>query len=365
MTASKDAALSVAMDRLAQCYSGQELDWSRFYQPKRERTNFGSRYHLVYPALAYYLMLKQEPELADTLRPRLDNMYSGLLQERCWKYWHTEIGEKTWPLQERNLTYAGRLATFVGFYIDAFGDPPADRIELGGRTTTYTELSENLWRQMTASPSCGVSCYDHQSMVMCNGHMLINNTLHDRLFGSHFASANARWLETVDGKLLTSESSGPLFFYGTQPNEAAPYRERTSVGADIWALFLMSAVIPERVARWFDRWQDNIAQEGNRAYIQVATVDAESEFSCNQLATAWAFCLAKELGYDALADQLCNSLKDEVITGFTLDPLLSGLFLLGNRLQTGSFNRLVMGREQIRNARNLGRDSQANSRSSH
>ena len=42
-------------------------------------------------------------------------MYRGLLEPHCWRYWHDELGETGWPLQERNLTYAGRLATFIGF----------------------------------------------------------------------------------------------------------------------------------------------------------------------------------------------------------------------------------------------------------
>ena len=42
-------------------------------------------------------------------------MCRGLLEPRCWRYWHDELGETGWPLQERNLTYAGWLATFIGF----------------------------------------------------------------------------------------------------------------------------------------------------------------------------------------------------------------------------------------------------------
>lgn len=97
-----------------------------------ERANFASRYHLVYPALAYFVQMKREPAEARRLRPQLDTMYRGLLAPRCWSYWHEELGESTWPLQERNLTFAGRLASFIGFYIDAFGEPPAETIEVDG-----------------------------------------------------------------------------------------------------------------------------------------------------------------------------------------------------------------------------------------
>ncbi len=343
MTTEQDAAVLAASRRLERCYSGDECDWTLFYEPRREMANFATRYHLVYPALAYFVGIKRRPDQAAAIRPRLDTIYRGLLSPRTWRYWHSELDETTWPLQERNLTYAGRLATFVGFYIDAFGEPPAESIELDGRSTTYSALSESLWRQMTESPNCGVSCYHHQSMVMCNAHMLINNVLHDRLFGTGYAAANQAWLSTVDDHLMTGESPGPMFFYGTKPNQPAAEAEKRSVGADIWTFFLMSSVEPDRVRNWFEQWQQNITYEPDRAYIEISVGDREIEFSSNSLATAWAFCLTKELGQAERAELFRNMLRREASRGFELDPLISGLHLLGERLDAGAFRRLVTG----------------------
>jgi len=345
MNAILDHAADIASERLERCYAGTRCDWRRFYSPRQEMLNFATRYHLVYPALAYFIELKQDPDRAAPLRPQLDTIYRGLLEPRCWRYWHEELGEATWPLQERNLTYAGRLATFVGFYIDAFGEPPAPDIELGGRRTTYGELSRSLWQQMTASPSCGVNCYQHQSMVMCNAHLLINNLLHDRLFDTDLAAANAAWLRTVDEHLVRDDDQGPLFFFGTEPNRPTPITEKRALGADIWALFLMSAVCPDRVATWFARWQRNIIRDGDTARVKVAGWEAESEFSSDELATAWAFCLAKELGQQDLAQCLRRQLTPQVCAGFDCDPYISGVFLLGEHLEAGAFRALVLGRD--------------------
>ena len=342
-----DDATAVAQERLKLCYSGQTCDWDRFYKPRKQMLNFATRYHLVYPALGYFLEIKQCPERKDSLRPLLDTIYNGLLEPRCWTYWRTELNETTWPLQERNLTYAGRLATFIGLYIDAFGRPPADRIELDGRATTYSELSRNLWEQMTESPSCGVSCYHRQSMVMCNAHMLINNVLHDRLFGTSFAFANAAWLGTIEDHLVRSNEDGPLFFYGTQPDSPEPIEEKRAVGADIWALFLMSSIMPDRVSEWFRRSQRNVIQEGETAHVQVATWEEEQEFSSDELASAWAFCLAKELGAKELAARLQRYLSPKVLQGFELDPYISGVYLLGDKLEPGAFRRLINGGGEI------------------
>ena len=341
MQSLSDKATAAAEERLRLCYSGDHCDWERFYEPKQQMLNFATRYHLVYPALAYFLTAKRDPGRKESIRPFLDTIYRGLLEPRCWSYWHTELGESSWPLQERNLTYAGRLATFTGLYIDAFGTPPAKRIELDDRTTTYRELSRSLWEQMTSSPSCGVTCYHHQSMLMCNAHMLINNVLHDRLFGTSFSSANAAWLETVQDHLIRSDENGPIFFFGTRPASPEPVEEMCSVGADFWSLFLMSSIVPERVAEWFRLAQRNTVHEGDAAHVQVADWEAQQEFSSDELASAWAFCLAKELGELELAARFYRYLQPRLLDGFELDPYVSGLCLLGARLEPGAFRRLV------------------------
>lgn len=343
MTMHIDTAIATITRRLERCYGESECAWDQFYLPRFERANFATRYHLVYPALAYFIQIKQNPELAKELRPKLDTMYRGLLNPRSWTYWHSELNEASWPLQERNLTFAGRLATFVGFYIDAFGVPPADCIVLEGRSTSYTELSESLWRQMTESPTGGVTCYRHESMTQCNAHLLINNILHDRLFGTRYAAANDGWLRTLESNLLTGESSGALFYFGTESASCSPARHRRSLGVDIWTLFLMSAVIPDRVRQWFARWQENITREHDRAWVKIDADEAETESSSTSLATAWAFCLARELGQLEIAEALRITLLAEVKAGFELDPLLSGLYLLGVSLRPASLRRLVQG----------------------
>jgi hypothetical protein len=343
MTMLATTSRSAIMERLGRSYAGHEPAWNLFYRPRWERVNFATRYHLVYPALAYFILLKREPDLASTIRPQLDTIYRGLLDPRTWTYWQSELGETTWPLQERNLTFAGRLATFVGFYIDAFGEPPAERIELGGRATSYTALSESLWQQAVGSPSRGVSCYHHQSMVMCNAHLLINNLLHDRLFGTSYAAANAGWLRTLEEHLLRRDAGGALFFFGTQSSSCAPVEQKFSIGMDIWSLFLMSGVIPERVREWFTEWRGNITHVSGRASVEIAAADTEAEASSTALATAWAFCLAKELGIRDLAESFQATLDEKAATGFELDPLLSGLYLLGDSLEPGAFRRLVVG----------------------
>ena len=158
MQATMVDATAAAAERLELCFSGPDCDWTRIYQPKNESMAMASRYQLIYPALAHFVELKRDPSQADKIRPRLDTIYRGLISERCWMYWHDGQDEQTWPLQKGNLTYAGRLSTFIGFYIDAFGEPPADRIELDGQSTTYSDLSHNLWKQASESLDSQIKC---------------------------------------------------------------------------------------------------------------------------------------------------------------------------------------------------------------
>ena len=194
---------------------------------------------------------------------------------------------------------------------------------------------------MMSSPTGGVTCYRHESMTQCNAHLLMNNILHDRLFQTRYAAANARWLKTLEGQLLTGKPGGPLFFYGTKSASCEPAKERLSLGVDIWTLFLMSAVVPEQVASWFAEWRKNIIHSDGRASVEIPSSDVAGESSSTQLATAWAFCLAQELGERELAERLRRTLQDDVESGFDLDPLLSGLYLLGASLEPGAFRQLV------------------------
>ncbi len=75
-------ATAAAVERLELCFSGPDCDWSRFYQPKDESMAMGSRYQLVYSALGHFVALKQDPSQADKLRPQLDTIYRGLIDQR-------------------------------------------------------------------------------------------------------------------------------------------------------------------------------------------------------------------------------------------------------------------------------------------
>ena len=167
--------------------------------------------------------------------------------------------------------------------------------------------------------------------------MLINNVLHDRLFGSKFSAVNADWLSSVEDNLLCDEEIGSMFYFGTQPNKAAANVEKRSVGTDIWALFLMSGIVPERVSGWFETWQRNLVFEGDVAHVQVEAGAPEEESSTNELATSWAYCLAKELGQTDRAQQLRRYLAPRAVKGFEIEPYASGLFLMGEHLEKAPF----------------------------
>jgi hypothetical protein len=331
----------IALDRLAAAYGGEAVNWGRIPKPRWERGNFGSRYHLVYPALALWVLIRQQPGCEDIFRPWLGRMYRALIQPRCWDYWHGELSETTPAIAERNLTYAGRLATFVGFYIDAFGEPPARTIAVDGESYDYSALSESLWRQMKRSPSCGVSCFEHTSMVMCNAHLLMNNILHDRLYGSDFAVQNGRWLEVVQTRLTQPAADGPLFFYGTQPHSAAPDDSTRLDSMDAWSLFLMAGVAPDLTRTWFSGWRRRLLEEDGRLRVRVTPQEEKAELASSDLATAWALCAATELGDTEVQAGLRRTLLPKLSRGFDLDPLVSGLLLWSEVATPGALARLV------------------------
>jgi len=81
----------------------------------------------------------------------------------------------------------------------------------------------------------------------------MNNILHDRLFNTNMSSTNANWLSTLENNLLSNKESGSVFYFATQTNKATANIERRSIGTDIWILFLMSGIVPDRVTDWFSK----------------------------------------------------------------------------------------------------------------
>ncbi len=329
MQTTMDNTTAAATERLEQVFSGPNVDWSSVYQSKDDSMALGNRYQLIYSALGFFIALKQDPNLADKLRPQLETIYRGLVDRKSLDYWHEGQENPTWPLQRGNLTYAGRVASFTGFYIDAFGEPPAEHIDVDGRTISYSDLSQNLWQQAADSPNCGVSCF--------------NNVLHDRLFGTELSATNANWMSTLEDNLLSNKDSGSVFYFATQPNAAAANIDRRAIGTDIWILFVMSGIAPDRVSDWFEDWQRNLVFQDDLAYVQVGDSEVASESSTIEHATAWAYCLARELGQTNRAEKMRRFLAPRAEKGFDTDPFTTGLFLLGERLGKGAFYKLING----------------------
>ena len=90
---------------------------------------------------------------------------------------------------------------------------------------------------MRASPNCGVSCYNHESMVMCNAHMLINNRLHDRLYGTGYAATNDACLATVDTNLtVNGENRPPVLLRHAAERQGAGHKEPRPGGRNLVAV---------------------------------------------------------------------------------------------------------------------------------
>ncbi len=92
-----------------------------------------------------------------------------------------------------------------------------------------------------------------------------------------------------------------------------------------------------------DHGVDNLVYEEDVAYVQVGDREPEEESSTHELATAWAYCLARELGQADRVEQLRRYLAPRAVKGFEIDPYTTGIFLLGERLETGAFYGLING----------------------
>lgn len=69
-------------------------------------------------------------------------------------------------------------------------------------------------------------------------------------------------------------------------------------------------------------------------------VETPAEVASVEYATAWTLCLAAELGGTELHGRLNNFRAPLALTGFRVDPYMSGLCLLGHELDQGALHRL-------------------------
>lgn len=303
--------------------------WEGFYISSRDEQNFGLRFQLAfacYALAALCLHPDADADEQDRCRTAMASLIERMLQRRVWAYWasRTEAqGIAPDPIIEANGQYSGLLAMMIGAFEAVGGDQRYDEPFTLLWTSdarfnyTHTSLVELLWRQMRAGSHGGVEAEPGRVSAHTMTHLLWANLLHDRVHGSEYAAANARWLEFMQAQLVLHGPRLPgrgalSMVYLTRYRMAAPISTNLT---DAWTLALLAGLEPELAGTLMSRFRPRIRRtttvqpdaEGatvGQAFVPSAGRWRNDERADNTLASGFSYLLAVELGDTALADEL-------------------------------------------------------------
>ncbi|MBA3943531.1 MAG: hypothetical protein H0X37_03095 [Herpetosiphonaceae bacterium] len=285
--------------------------WNGFTTPRSDNMNFGLRFQIAFSGYALGAIAIREPEFRARCITALGALIERFLSPPVWAYWVAATGSHD-PVACANIQYSGHLGHLLGLYEllggDARFDQPWDFEHNGQRTSyTHTGVIEAIHRQMLANPYHGVECEAGCTYVSCNDHALWATLLHDRVHGTHFADANAAWLEFLQERLIFSGPRVPgrgavTAIYSTRLGRAAPLGLNFM---DAWSLALLAPLAPDLVQTQARRlWPRLHYESDGTAYLPSANIWQRMEGSDAAVNSGFAFVLAVELGETAIADAL-------------------------------------------------------------
>ncbi len=301
--------------------------WNGFYVTHLEHMNFGLRFQLAFPCYALGALClhpQAEPDEQSRCRAAMAALIDRMLQRRVWAYWSARAEQLNFspdPIAHGNAQYSGHLAMMIGMYRAVGGD---DRYEQAFTlhwshherfTHTHRALVEALHRQMQENDHHGVECDPGQVRVTSMAHVMWANALYDGLYGTRYAEAHTRWVDTVQQRLILR---GPrLFGQGIfNPSYASRMRLIMPLGlslVDAWTLAFMAQLTPELVNELVPRFWRFIRHIPNKAenttpqaYIPAPDMWKSREIADQTLTTGFSYLLAVEMENADLAAALLN-----------------------------------------------------------
>jgi hypothetical protein len=234
----------------------------------------------------------------------INALIGRMLQRRVWSDYAEAAGERSIsldPVADGNVGFSGQLALMLGVYVASGGDgrynePFVLHWSKDARYSyTHETLVATLWRQMRAHPDAAIADTPPLTSASLMAAALWATALHDAVYGSEFASANATWLATAERRLQTR---GPRWLVGGIFRTHYHGRRRRGVGRgsyeeDARALALYAPHAPELAQRGAKRlWSALKHAADGTSFLPTRAADTAHA----TLANAWAYLLAVELG---------------------------------------------------------------------
>lgn len=348
------SSLNTAHLHYLQNLANQPLgEWEGFFRTPVDGMNFGLRFQLAFVGYAIYGLARLTPAYRVPYVTALYNLIEKMLHPAVWAYWfqgaiHNKTEAETPdrlqkvvqdihsrlsiggtippdPCLQGNVQYSGHLASLLGFYQLLSGDDYFNRVgfklqaEANGQSYsfpyTYTELATHIHAQMQSNYFHGLCCEPGRAYAACNNHACISNLLHDELYGTNFADANAAWRAWIEGRMLRHNqlplpTANGLLSVAYMPGLHLPIPVSFNL-TDAWGLAFMAAWQPELVQREYPRFRPKLKNlPGQALKLGSRELNEKAEISTTSLNSGFAFVLARTQGDIETADGLLRFADD-------------------------------------------------------
>jgi hypothetical protein len=209
----------------------------------RGQRDGGFRYQLAFLGYGLCSVVAGDP----SLRPEADSIFTRLVEKMehptTRAYWKS-LGYAGDGIQQDNIMYRGHLNLMYALAHDRFGVTKFDE--------SFHMLSRQLFDEIASRrPVC---CEPDQIFIQCNSVAVLSLYLHDRAFGTSYASAGPRLLAwarehmRLGGSMLLREDYHPSS--GRSDARRAGY-------ANAWVITFLSGVptLDDDVSRMYADWR--------------------------------------------------------------------------------------------------------------
>jgi hypothetical protein len=143
----------------------------------------GYRYQIAFLAYGVCSVVKSDPSLRNEGRAILTRFIEKMEYPTTTAYWK-RLGYEGDGLTKENVMYRGHLNLMYALAHDRFGETRFD--------SRFHALSKSLFEEISGKrPIC---CEPDQVFIQCNAVTVLSLFLHDRSFGTSYASAGKRLL---------------------------------------------------------------------------------------------------------------------------------------------------------------------------
>ena len=291
-----------------------------------------ARYLIAFSAYAVAQAARHTPAYREPYRIALDGAVRRMLQPVAFRDW-IEVWKRDDPLGPDNIMFSGHLVHMMTLQRLLFDDhtweqPVSFHFQDKSWATDVRTLAAAIAKQADENrddagrPYYGVACEPGRVYVPCNTPHRVNQLLFDRLYGTHLAATNNTWIDWLKAQMIDEKHPvmhdlyWPFGLNQSTPNGTMPARDDELSGVyNAWSIWYLDALDHPFAASLYAglkdyfvmRGTDSPFPDGRTMVIDMHGEDSPAALAMTILATGFTQVVARQMGDNALGDELDQS----------------------------------------------------------